>query len=758
MIIWPFKRRNRSTTEAKRQTSDDLRTCSPSINWDFLRRKCAQRIENGPTVTYSPNSAHNECILSNDTGDSPMLIHHQFQHYSQRNRISSSAVEHNRSTMKPGTSSTSFHLPHKKSSFVRRFSSRRKDTAKSRTLSPYESHLDRLHYDIQPPLFLLTQENDRPLSSGSTAPRASVESQMLSRAYKIRSFDVFSPHPTLRYDGASSPTSYESRYREVPSLTPSRSNSRRTNSRATQDWRYKRQLISVENLGNHVSRVDDLVNELDTKGLWEAMERDQRRCEKKRKEYEEWLQLKHERRELQHILKGDTGLKMKSHDMEQHLHDSLGESSAADKRDARIGHSVTRTQNDDSVDDVGKGVSRFSRKPAVVTPISPNPREEYCEQETRVSLKEEMASVEDTPTVAVDRALSFQAKTSTWTSFIKRATAARIKKEHDTSSILTEQPKLFAYSKREDFGHVPHQADRGTNLDVEDLRHYKGQTPCRHIPSEVVLAMNALETGHIQQKVCRENEYKDEMRDSVLPTPCLETYHHNESQINSKSFLVHPDLGLPGVIPKNISPFEECIDSRTVPIHQPQRYSSGAASLENGSRSILSTSLASIDSEGSWLSGKVCPRLSVQQIAPLRASVSSLRKRYYESDDHNVSMDDGYFTGVQKTHPEKSAGEESGGARLVIHDTNNDAQADMFNCEIEPNLWRNGMRTRVELRKGARAKSREAMLDDFNQYQPTDDKNEGYHFASPPQDIYEPASGIQHRLAETPGRNTVYRF
>ena len=111
-------------------------------------------------------------------------------------------------------------------------------------------------------------------------------------------------------------------------------------------------------------------------------------------------------------------------------------------------------------------------------------------------------------------------------------------------------------------------------------------------------------------------------------------------------------------------------------------------------------------------------------------------------EDHDGSMDDDYFTGVRKpassrSHSgrinnnkndnndddkkkESSADEEDiGGARLDLDDTDEDEDDDMddngsLSSEAERNMWREGMEKRVELRNGMRAKSREGMLDDFD--------------------------------------------
>jgi hypothetical protein len=715
MGIWPFKCRKWSTPEMKRPAINDLgsqRKSGPSRNRSFLGRKSVRRSNNNREVTYSPKSADNDYILLSDHGNTRRINEHQFQLQSHLDGLSSHSMEDNTPNMTLGSSSASPHRPHMQSSFIRRFSTRRKDKIKIHPPTAYQSRHGRQISNTGQWRQLPVRDNVRPLSPCSTAPPTSIESQISCRAYKIRSFDVFSPYPTLCYEDATAATSGRTRYLGCPSLTPSRSNSRRTNSRAPQHWRYKGPLISMEHLGSH--RVDDLVDELDAKGLREVMERDERR-EKTYGECEESLQLKFEKKtsKQDQKMEGDASREMQSDKIEQDRCGYPGECLAADQ-DARIGYATSASlthlswfNEDSSVEDASKGLSQYPPRPNIATPISMDLQKVRCEQ--RQPDCHNPAQV--VPTVVVGKSSQLQAKTSTWTSFIKRATAARIKTEHSTRCIQTGYSTLLSDSEGGN-GNMQLEANHGTYLEAENLRYREGQTPGRHVSSEVVLAMNALETGHIQ-----DNEDENEMRDSVLPTPPLAPYHHqNGSQISSGSSLVHPSLGLRGgaTATRSYSPFEQSKNSPTIQFHHPQRYTPRSASPENGERSVMSTSLASIDSEGSWLSGKVSARLSVQQIGPLRTSASSLRKRFHEIDNHDISLDDDYFTGLDKTQREISSDEvETGGARLDFDDTDDNQDEVSVNSEAEWNMWRDGMEKRVELRSGTRAMSREGILD-FN--------------------------------------------
>lgn len=204
------------------------------------------------------------------------------------------------------------------------------------------------------------------------------------------------------------------------------------------------------------------------------------------------------------------------------------------------------------------------------------------------------------------------------------------------------------------------------------------------------MAMNALESGHINEK-----GYEDELRDSVMPTrPPAQPYNHqSSSQVSSRSSLGAHGLGLRGGAKTGTS--DDTRDSPTIPSHHhtrppsaqryspSMRYSSGGVSPEiGGARSIIAGSLASIDSEGSWLSGKINPRQSLQQTSPLRSSEQ-------EPQEDDVNMEDDDYLGDSK--PERNS----------------------YDSEADRKTWREGMEQRVHMERGDKTVSRYAMLDGF---------------------------------------------
>jgi len=759
MALWPFKkRRTKSTAEGKQPAVDDLRvvqqkpSTSPSPpRCNSWRPRAGRRSNNGRDTSSATPIPEFPLPPSRDAGDSKV----QTQEQQQPLGSSPYPVEQNQSTA--STSSNSSHRPHKQPSIIRRFSKRKDDKNRSRPPSAYQSRLDRQNSRLSRDRAGLGSE--RPVSG------LSVDSQMSSRAYKIRLLDMLVPHPTLHYDDRSLSPSNRWGDFNAPGLVPSRSNSRRTNSRGTQNWRYKSPMISEERMVGHDDRVDDLADELDEKGLREAMERDQRRREKKRKEYEERLRSKLEKKMANQQSRNDGDdreIGIDSDPDRQHRRSSsemTGNRRFA-QQDPRVGYAVsdnmgTQTplswfHDGPSMEDLAAKVAQFAPRPEVATPVSMDFQDERPSEIRYPEANDTLEPPSHVATVVVDqeKAREGRVKTSAWTSFIKRATAARIKKEHASRAIRSGESTLLSDSEGDDDGIRNARVTRGTYLEVGDLRH-QGQTPGRHVSNEIVLAMNAVETGHI-----REQRYKDEIRDRVLPTPPLVPYQHiGGSQSSSRGSLNIFTPGLAGDAEGSRSSsrqHDESRDSPTIPHRHARassqqsyyhysrppsnqryspsahRHSSGAASPDNGPRSIMSTSLASIDSEGSWLSGKLNARPSVQQMSPIRTSASSLRKMHQELDQEANMAEDDYFSGVEKPNKEPSVEGDTRSARLELEGSEDGASID---SAAERNMWREGLEKKVVVEEQPthlRAMSRQGMLNAADDESPLIEGSEDY--------------------------------
>ncbi|KAF2188214.1 hypothetical protein K469DRAFT_566858 [Zopfia rhizophila CBS 207.26] len=133
----------------------------------------------------------------------------------------------------------------------------------------------------------LNRHFERPTSNISLPPEDSIHSSMSgaseSRAFRVSTFDMFSPRPKIRYSVGS-----QYYYGTSPPTYPVRAESRKeprtipTTRDGKEDKKSK--------------RIDDLADTLDAGALREILERDKRRKEKKRKADEERLHRRLERR------------------------------------------------------------------------------------------------------------------------------------------------------------------------------------------------------------------------------------------------------------------------------------------------------------------------------------------------------------------------------------------------------------------------------------------------------------------------------
>lgn len=135
---------------------------------------------------------------------------------------------------------------------------------------------------------------ERPDSNISLPAAGSVHSSMSGssdpRAFRVSALDMFSPRPTIR---CSTGSQY---YAGGPDSSPTSNKSRSTAQRRRQLGSAEDDKEFDEKRAKRSSRIDDLADELDTGALRDIMERDKRRREKKRKADEERLRRRLERR------------------------------------------------------------------------------------------------------------------------------------------------------------------------------------------------------------------------------------------------------------------------------------------------------------------------------------------------------------------------------------------------------------------------------------------------------------------------------
>lgn len=396
------------------------------------------------------------------------------------------------------------------------------------------------------------------------------------------------------------------------------------------------------------STVDGLADDLDARGLREAMERDRRRREKKKLEEHLRVEQRMERRLMK---------QKAAEEMEFDADNEIGDSFLA-------GPSQPRSNRTGAVD------APYAPSPRVQTPVSwlRDPSTEDLSntvppthnfENTNPSQQSPNHTIQDfTPSNPPHLEVSPDgARRAKLTSFLKKATATRIRKEHANHKIRAGESTLVSDS--EDDGHRHHpQAGfsqtwgEGTQTEVQPI-------PIHHGSSEQVVdhggenrsgSDSSWQSSHMQGYMGYTSEPPKPIRSVVsrtteplMDSPTIPAGIREASQTPHASF-------------SEVVPEGRDMVSRA----STQRYDSRAVSPN--APSAIST-LASIDSEGSWLSGKVSRqsfsrqsgRLSRQSIS--RQSTShpsplgaSSRHNHTNDATEDETEDDEFYGKIENNH------------------------------------------------------------------------------------------------------------
>ncbi|TGZ80519.1 hypothetical protein EX30DRAFT_372158 [Ascodesmis nigricans] len=772
--LWPFSRRRKRTSSQASRAAEKQPATAPSIReFQVLRKSSIARYAPSRTSSFRRRRAISDRRDSNnllsyassgvlvpdhlhrpkgssDTGRrdfTPQKQPHEsggFASYfseGEENSIRPSVDSCREQIRHPQLEQPHLPTPPRRSTslrvsgVIRKLSKRRKDSGPLNSV--YNPHLAR--YTSQSNRFPYADPRSHSAPSGPHRTSIhSVESHRSSGgAYRIRSFAVLAPRPKLVYEERTSPTWPHPR-NFSPALIPSRTASRRTTSRGDA-WRYNAPpLMSEENLPHREDRINDLAMEMDEHGLREAMERDARRRERKRIEAEERAQRKLERR-----LAAEQQRRAESerYDQQDYVMRDVGHGETSVQGylagalnthpTSELGNQTPLSWFNDnqSVEQIHKTLPDHQSRQGMITPVSMDSDESpfhYDDANSRPTT----AIYEPNTIIEEEGEEDTRPKASTWTTFIRRATAARIRKGQESRTVNANESNLLPDSDDEAEGekfaneraaeggnrwvqhddsartrHNTNNMDK-TFLSVDDLRHREGQTPGRHVSTEILAAMTALETGQLHQ---RHRQYS--------PHHDLNQYDADESELRD-------------TLPPSISP--AAADSRAssrisfdTP-HHPHHHPNGilrSASQQSYSRrsvkSAMSTSLASIDSEGSWLSGRIISssppsRASMhtvtRTVTPVhRSPVSSPRLGYDQDDeiDDDVLDDDMRDRSIiESPTPSDSDPEQDqdrdigGGARLDLDDSNDEEEQVedvMKKASQARGLWREGVGKQVHL-------------------------------------------------------------
>ncbi|KAH0545544.1 hypothetical protein FGG08_000375 [Glutinoglossum americanum] len=613
----------------------------------------------------------------------------------------------------------------------------------------------------------------RSASEASLSFPESMHSSLSSNSeggFIVKSLDLLSPRPRLRYS-------------EAPSrLAPvSRSGSRRDERRRTP---------LPEEAKQKSKTIDDLADDLDASGLRELMERDHRRREKKRILEAEKMQRRLLRRaekqkaeEEEKMLQGQN-----RNDTPTNVHrgaigrDGVGlgigeppvqtreqPPSRHPKPARRHSRSPISWLRDDSHEDLrhesNEDGSRVPSTPSTPAEhISPPDELEGTELETAQAVRLSVASVPPTqPSIHRERPVSDtsnlsslrplstgkapepveanrresdpvgkQQPSSRWTVFFRRS-GAKSKRPTDDPGRPVSQ---FSTSRDS----IPHP----TALVAADTNVQRTSGPPIRTTSRFREDLPESSASHSQSKIqsvsAPHSLGGSQESFTIREGAGSGRGDHDSPSVSTEAFTVAQRPGRPQ------DPFADTASKDNL--------STGRMSPpdERAPSAALSQSLASIDSEGSWLSGKPSKRNSVPLNHPTRSSGNSLPKRYgdYSDSAEELGLEgDEYYTHLSPGPGQgrSSALRESGTAiassedgdthmRDSFNDDDNDEEGDPKEQRGEAE-WKDVVsRQPILVHRNPLVKSREGLLNEFQEGAGTPESMSPTNSAESPQFDY----------------------
>jgi len=537
-----------------------------------------------------------------------------------------------------------------------------------------------------------------------------------AHAFKISAFDALSPRPTIKYNENPRWATGGS------SLGPSRTSTRKE----------KRPAVPGEDY-NSKQRIDDLADALDAGDLRELMERDRRRREKKRRTDQEKLQRRLQRRSEKQRAEaaGDQTAPGGNPTREE---DALGigfgeaSTSPADNQNTELSRDAAKSPESWLEDASGdnSGLENPFTDPTGETRLEPPTPDEKDEPviETAKAIRLSTASISP-PTSPTYRHARGPSNLSTLNDLASRSTPdvqEGLKPEFarrgsDTSSRLAGSWTAF-FRRSGTRANKRTSTDRGRTTPSE-FSNTSRDSLSRKAPPPPPIRNVRPRSGTPVRTQSRFREHLPELPVS----PPMSRVQSPEIPGRSSPFIDHAskleNLAGDPITEPRLSDVHPAYRDEVVMRGQSPR----GPSPENPSDAILSQSLASVDSEGSWLSGRPAKRSS-QQMNPMRSSGGSLSQHVQEigSPEENRGGTEG--TSFPRHTPSPRKGFAPGVLTSQLR-SGGDPPAEESEDEDGPapqdeDVKMNEVvgRTPTIVRRSLRAKSREGLL---SEYQSVDD-------------------------------------
>ena len=564
----------------------------------------------------------------------------------------------------------------------------------------------------------------RPTSEISLPIPESIRSSMSGgsdwqHSFRVSSFDALAPRPTIKYS--------ESPRRMGGSYAGSRSSTRKGKGPA----------IPEEDF-NAKARMNDLADDLDAKGLRELMEKDRRRRERKKKTDDEKLQRKLQRRSEKQAAAAE-------------MPAELGQGELRDNGHERDGPSEIQPRDSPGPAnrDAAQSPSSWLQDPSREHLHSPSPdplADPMNESRLDLGTPSERGSEKDVPIIETAKAVRLSSasmsppsspvqKHALTPSNLSNLTTAP---EDDVLADAPDPDRLQPSTSSRDYDNGGRLGNSWTSLfrrsgtrarrssaekeraTPSEFSNTSRESFARQKPSPTSaprsFKRNADSSGIPQRTQSKFREDLPELpisptssrvqspESAVVPSPYID-HASKVSTMNDEARGATP-LG-------DIHPAfrDQLTGSRNLPLRTP--------SPEGPSSNVLSQSLASVDSEGSWLSGRP-PKRSSLTVNPLRGSTGSLSQNLRD-EDLSISEEPDF----SRREPILGASRGPGGLASQLRSINTAAAANYrdddymdasaFVSPIEESVKYDVVRGRKPniVQRGSAAKSREGLLDDY---------------------------------------------
>ena len=553
----------------------------------------------------------------------------------------------------------------------------------------------------------LNQNFERPVSEVSVPLPESMHSAVSvvsdQHGFRVNAFDVLSPRPTIRYSG--NPRLNNS----SGSVGPSRHSTRKD----------KQPVIPEETIKSK-KRIDELADDMDTTNIRELLERDRRRKEKIRRAEQDKLQRRLQRKaEKQRAEEGevaarnvDSGLGISN--------DCAPQPEASREKQIKTPDSwlhdpsreiLPRNPFTDPV--VGGSTSHLEE----ATPV-----EEPDEPVVATAKAVRLSSASMSPPASPILPLQAPPSMSQLAELASRSTPSIPEqtelepRESDTSTRLASN--WAALFRRSGTRAKRASADRART--PSEFSNTSRDSLPRQMPPSVFTRIPQARSGGSIRTQSRFREDLPELPisppESRVQSPELPRQTPNSGQ---DPMSAEPDQPLSDIHPAFR---EEVALSR----HQSVR---SQHTPDAPTSAIVSQSLASVDSEGSWLTGRPVKRLSQPQSNPLRESASSLQRRLEdlaepeETPEKATAMSEGanqltpdLERRVSYERPTRLRDILSAGLADDSDDDDDVLHSQPAPITKEEGTWHSAVgRHPTIIRQGAaaRARSREGLLNDF---------------------------------------------